>query len=114
MKNIAKFDIIITDTEVEALLLESRLIKQYKPKYNLDLKHNERYAYIKITTEEYVRDDRFEVIGVGVKVDDGETEWYSGTEAQTKFWLQKFDWANSLVLAHSPEQTEYRHQKLYR
>lgn len=63
--------------------------------------YDKEFSLSKITTEEYVRDDRFEVIGVGVKVDDGETEWYSGTEAQTKFWLQKFDWANSLVLAHN-------------
>lgn len=63
--------------------------------------YDKEFSLSKITTEEYVRDDRFEVIGVGVKVDDGETEWYSGTEAQTKFWLQKFDWKNALVLAHN-------------
>jgi len=51
VSHIAKIDYIITDTEVEALLLESRLIKQYKPKYNIDLKENERYAYIQITNE---------------------------------------------------------------
>jgi len=55
VSHIAKIDYIITDTEVEALLLESRLIKQYKPKYNIDLKENERYAYIKITNEEVPR-----------------------------------------------------------
>lgn len=51
VQQIVSMDFIITDTEVEALLLESRLIKQYKPKYNIDLKNNERYAYIKITNE---------------------------------------------------------------
>jgi DNA polymerase I-like protein with 3'-5' exonuclease and polymerase domains len=53
------------------------------------------------TTEEYVRDDRFEIIGVAVKVDDNETEWCSGTKAQIKFWLGQFTWKSSLVLAHN-------------
>jgi len=55
VKHIVEIDYVITDSETEALLLESRLIKQYKPKYNVDLKHNERYAYIKITNEELPR-----------------------------------------------------------
>jgi hypothetical protein len=54
--------------------------------------YDREFSLSKITTEEYVRDRRFEVIGVGVKVDGGETEWFSGTEAQTKFWLGKFKW----------------------
>ena len=63
--------------------------------------YDREFSLSKITTEEYVRDRRFEVIGVGVKVDEGETEWFSGTEAQTKFWLGKFKWNESLVLAHN-------------
>ncbi len=55
VKHIHRIDFVITDSEVEALLLESRLIKKHKPKYNLVLKENERYAYIKITDEEYPR-----------------------------------------------------------
>ncbi len=55
VKRIHNIDYVVTDSEVEALLLESRLIKQYKPKYNLDLKENERYAYIQITDETYPR-----------------------------------------------------------
>ena len=43
---------ITTDTELEALLLESKLIKTYKPSYNKLLKNNERYPYIKITVNE--------------------------------------------------------------
>jgi DNA polymerase I-like protein with 3'-5' exonuclease and polymerase domains len=42
--------------------------------------YDKEYSLSKLTTEEYVRDDRFEVIGVGVKVDDGETEWHEGDE----------------------------------
>lgn len=36
------------------------------------------FSLSKMTTEEYIRDDRFEVIGVGVKVNDGETQWFTG------------------------------------
>jgi DNA polymerase len=53
------------------------------------------------TTEEYVRDERFEVIGVGVKVDDAQTQWFSGDKRSIKKFLGQFDWANSLVLAHN-------------
>ena len=53
------------------------------------------------TTEEYIRDERFEVIGVAVQVDAGEPEWFSGTMAETAVFLKSFDWDNSLALAHN-------------
>jgi DNA polymerase len=53
------------------------------------------------TTEEYVRDPKFEVIGVGVQVDDGQPVWFSGTHEQIKVWFNQFDWANSAVLCHN-------------
>ena len=53
------------------------------------------------TTEEYVRDERFEVIGLAVKKDNGETQWFSGTHKQIAKWLKQFDWENSFVLAHN-------------
>ena len=60
------------------------------------------FSLSKITTEEYVRSDLFEVIGVAVKVNDGETEWASGTHKQIKQWLQdSFAWDESFVLAHN-------------
>ena len=59
------------------------------------------FSLSKITTEEYIRDDLFEVIGVGVKVDDGETQWFSGPMRDTKKWLQQFDWCNSVAVAHN-------------
>ncbi len=61
------------------------------------------YSLSSLTTEEYIRDPRFEVIGVAVKIDDGETEWASGSHAELKEWLKKFDWKNSAVLAHNAQ-----------
>ncbi|UCB46193.1 MAG: excinuclease ABC subunit UvrC [Spirochaetota bacterium] len=56
IQNIASLETIITDNEVEALILESNLIKRYRPKFNIELKDNNKYPYIKITTgEEFPR-----------------------------------------------------------
>lgn len=52
---IDSLDFIITPDEVAALLLESKLIKQHKPKYNIILKDDKSFAYIKITDEEFPR-----------------------------------------------------------
>jgi DNA polymerase len=54
-----------------------------------------------MTTEEYVRGEEFEVIGVAVKVNDEETQWFSGTKDKTRQFLEGFDWGNSLALAHN-------------
>jgi DNA polymerase len=54
-----------------------------------------------MTTEEYVRDSRFEVIGVAVKLNGGETEWASGTHEQIKEFLDSFPWSESMMLAHN-------------
>jgi DNA polymerase I-like protein with 3'-5' exonuclease and polymerase domains len=59
------------------------------------------YSLSNMTTEEYIRDPRFEVVGVGVKVNNGETEWASGTMGQIKKYLHRFDWAGSMMLAHN-------------
>jgi DNA polymerase len=63
--------------------------------------YSQQFSLSKITTEEYVRDSRFEAIGVSVKVDEAPAEWFSGTKAQTKRWLDKFDWANGIAVAHN-------------
>lgn len=63
--------------------------------------YDKDFSLSKMTTEEYVRDPRFEVIGVAVKVNDGPTEWFSGDFVQTLMWLKQFDWDNHFVLAHN-------------
>lgn len=51
-KNIAEFEYIVTDSEMEALILECNLIKKYSPRYNIALKDDKFYPFIKITTNE--------------------------------------------------------------
>lgn len=55
ISNIKDFDYIIADSEFEALVLECSLIKKYKPKYNILLKDDKGYNYIKITNEDWRR-----------------------------------------------------------
>lgn len=49
------YDFIVTDSEFEALVLECSLIKQYSPKYNILLKDDKGYSYIRVSNEEYPR-----------------------------------------------------------
>ena len=63
--------------------------------------YSKDFSLTKMTTEEYVRDPRFEIVGVGVKVNNGDIEWASGTHEELKEYLGGFDWTNSMVLAHN-------------
>ncbi len=68
VENVDHFEYIITDTEYEALVLECSLIKLHKPKYNILLKDDKGYHYIKITNEPYPR-----VVEAKKAEDDGAT-----------------------------------------
>jgi len=63
--------------------------------------YDKAFSLSKMTTEEYIRNDDFEVIGVAVAVNNGAPEWFSGTQADTRAFLKKFDWENALALAHN-------------
>ena len=63
--------------------------------------YSKDFSLGKMTTEEYVRSPYFQVIGIGIKVNNGSTEWASGTHKQLKEYLHEFDWENSMVLAHN-------------
>ena len=52
VKNISEFEYIVTDSEMEALILECNLIKKYSPRYNIALKDDKFYPFIKITTND--------------------------------------------------------------
>ncbi len=55
VKKIFDLEIIVTDNEIEALVLENNLIKKHKPRYNVNLKDDKSYPYIRITNEPYPR-----------------------------------------------------------
>ena len=63
--------------------------------------YSQEYGLKKLTTEEYIRDKRFEVIGVAVQFNASEPVWFSGTHAELHQFLTLFDWEHSLALAHN-------------
>ena len=65
----------------------------YDSKIKLGFKHQ--------TTEEYVRDKRFEVIGVGIQINDGAAEWFSGSRKEISEYLARFDISGSALLCHN-------------
>lgn len=63
--------------------------------------YDKQYSLSKMTTEEYIRDERFEVIGVAVQVNDEEPDWFSGTKEKTKAFLDRFSLHDHIVVAHN-------------
>jgi len=55
VSKIEDIEFLVTDNEIEAFLLESNLIKQYRPLFNIDLKDQQRYTYLKISDERFPR-----------------------------------------------------------
>jgi DNA polymerase I-like protein with 3'-5' exonuclease and polymerase domains len=56
-----------------------------------------------LTTEEYIRDARFQVIGVAIKIDEAETYWVTGSHEVIQEALSKIDWKNSALLCHNTQ-----------
>ena len=63
--------------------------------------YDRTFSLSRMTTEEYIRHEYFEVIGVSVKANDEEPEWCSGDKLKIYAFLSKFDWENSIGLAHN-------------
>lgn len=63
--------------------------------------YDREYSLSKITMEDYIRNDLFEVIGVAVKENDDEPVWFTGTHEQIGEFLRKYDWGNSVLVAHN-------------
>ncbi|MDZ7624839.1 MAG: GIY-YIG nuclease family protein [Ignavibacteriaceae bacterium] len=55
VSKIFDFELVVTDSEVEALVLENNLIKELKPRYNVNLKDDKSFPFIKVTNEPYPR-----------------------------------------------------------
>jgi DNA polymerase len=63
--------------------------------------YSQTYSLTKQTTEEYIRGAEFEAIGFAIQEDGGEPHWYSGTKAQLKQALDKYELDKNLVIAHN-------------
>ena len=63
--------------------------------------YDKEYSLRKMTTEAYIRDPRFEVIGFAAKVNDGPTTWHTGDHEQIARALGEYDWAKSALLAQN-------------
>ena len=63
--------------------------------------YDRTFSLSKMTTEEYIRDSQFETIGVAVRRNDEDTEFFSGTKEQTKEWLDKWGWDDAVAVAHN-------------
>ncbi|RKX29161.1 MAG: excinuclease ABC subunit C [Candidatus Zixiibacteriota bacterium] len=52
VSKVTDLELLLTDTEIEALILEANLVHEHKPRYNVDLKDDKHFPYIKVTTQE--------------------------------------------------------------
>jgi excinuclease ABC subunit C len=84
ISKIIDVEVIVTDSEVEALLLENNLIKQFKPRYNILLKDDRSYPYIRITNEEYPQ-----VFSTRTVVRDGSKYFGPYTDNRYLYYLLK-------------------------
>ncbi len=88
---IDKIEYIVTNNEVESLILENDLIKKYQPKYNILLKDDKNFLYIKITREEFPKIIRTRISPSKMKSSDGRYfgPYISGYHVQEVFKLLK-------------------------
>ena len=63
--------------------------------------YDKDYSLSKLTTEEYVRDERFEIIGVGVKEYGKKAEWFTGPHIKIKKFLESFNLQQHRLIAHN-------------
>ena len=73
VKNIRSIEFFICQNEIEALILENNLIKKHKPKYNIMLKDEKTYPYIKISKEAF---PKIEIVRSTKKLDSKEAEYF--------------------------------------
>lgn len=111
VKKIRDIEYIVTDTEKEALILEANLVKLYRPRYNVNLKDDKSYPYIKITNEDFPQ-----VYHTRKKANDGSKYFGPYTEARVMrslLWtLRKIFPVRSCRFKLTPETIEKRKVKL--
>ncbi len=105
---IASFDYYETRNEQEALLLESKLIKDYRPRYNIQMKDDKRYPLIRVPKGENF--PRFQL--TRLRRDDGAR--YFGPFAHTNALSETIEWLNRkfglrICKARNPGENEFRH-----
>lgn len=104
ISQIDDLDHIVVMSEFEALLLEAKLIKQYQPKFNIDLKDNKKYIYIALTKEKYPR----LFIVRRPEIEEGLLDWYGpfpssrDTREVLKIIRSVFPFRSCRSLPHSP------------
>ena len=59
------------------------------------------FSLTRLTTEEYIRDEQFEIIGVGIKIDDAPAYWVSGARETLNKHLLSLPWRNSALICHN-------------
>ena len=111
VKKIHDLEYIVTDTEKEALILEANMVKLYRPRYNISLKDDKSFPYIKITNEDFPQ-----VYTTRQKVNDGGAYFGPNTEAKvmrTLLWtMRKVFPVRSCQYNLTPETIEKRKVKL--
>jgi DNA polymerase len=65
--------------------------------------YTREYSLMRMPTQAYVQSPYFEIIGVAVKRNAEDTQWYSGDLLSTRTWLRQFDWENSIAIAHNAQ-----------
>jgi DNA polymerase len=65
--------------------------------------YEQGFSLSNLTTEEYIRHEKFQVIGVGVKIDDRETQWITGSHNHIKTKLMEIDWNEAILLCHNTQ-----------
>ncbi len=69
--------------------------------FDMESYYDKEYSLSKMTTQQYVYDPRFQVIGLSVQVDDGKPESFTGSLSETLEFVQQFPWDTSLAVAHN-------------
>ncbi len=110
-RKIKDLETIVTDTEKEALILEANLVKLYKPRYNVNLKDDKSYPYIKITNEDFPQ-----VVVTRKKINDGGTYFGPYTEVKVMrslLWtMRKIFQIRSCKFKLTPDTIQKRKVKL--